>query len=310
MGLFGKKKKIESTVKVCFTTTSDLLGEIESLASRYVKNEYFLVTYSKDKLDIKLLNNARLILETELSKLGINLNKFYSEEYKTVSDTTDDNMKFSYSLYSLIELFNNSLDLYSEKADLRDSLNLCYDKCNGELEKVKVILSDDDTLKGFTGLEPIEIQVEEEIQEVEEVVEDEIEDVESNIIKEEKTSIDNLSSLLVDDESDIDGDLIIDTDNMKVYFIRNSRNEFDEINLNLCIKNKTNKDVVIQCKNVTVDGNETIPRFNCGVSAGKAVYDSIIFKNEVDVLVNFTGTLCMIGAGEVIDEATVTMFRE
>ena len=110
---------------------------------------------------------------------------------------------------------------------------------------------------------------------------------------------------------DVDGDLIVDTEKMKAYFIRISRNEEDELNLNLCIVNKLNKDVVLKIKEVTVDGVSTEPRFTCNIPSESRVYDKMIYKNEISQLVNLEGTFYIVNDNnEVIDEAKLSMFKE
>ena len=47
-----------------------------------------------------------------------------------------------------------------------DTLNLAYNKCNGKLNKVKEVLSDDEAIQKFTGLKPI-VKEEEKIEETE-----------------------------------------------------------------------------------------------------------------------------------------------
>lgn len=304
MGLFGifskNKGKVVCSVPEHYDKTSELIDDIYDLAGRYSIDEKFLNTYSKEKVDIEYLNNARAEIESVLSNLGKNIEEYYNEEYTTVNDTAKRDKNFSYSLDALVVIFNNSLDLYSDNEELRDELNTSYDKCNKELLKVKEILSDDETLQKFTGLKPIE-KVEEPI--IEEV---------SEVPTKEETIINTPE--VIESESnndDVDGDLIVDTEKMKAYFIRISRNEEDELNLNLCIVNKLNKDVVLKIKEVTVDGVSTEPRFACNIPSESRVYDKMIFKNEISQLVNLEGTFYIVNDNnEVIDEAKLSMFKE
>lgn len=304
MGLFGifskNKGKVVCSIPEYYGETSELIDDISDLAGRYSIDEKFLDTYSKEKVDIDFINNARAEIESVLSNLGKSIEEYYNEEYTIVRDTAKKDKNFSYSLDALVVIFNNSLDLYSDNKELRDELNTSYDKCNKELLKVKEILSDDETLQKFTGLKPIE-KVEETI--VEEV---------SEISAKEEPKINTAE--VIESESnndDVDGDLIVNTEKMKAYFIRISRNEEDELNLNLCIENKLNKDVVLKIKEVTVDGVSTEPRFTCNVSSGSRIYDKMIFKNDINQLVNLEGTFYILNDNnEVIDEAKISMFKE
>lgn len=304
MGLFGifskNKGKVVCSIPEYYGETSELIDDISDLAGRYSIDEKFLDTYSKEKVDIDFINNARAEIESVLSNLGKSIEEYYNEEYTIVRDTAKKDKNFSYSLDALVVIFNNSLDLYSDNKELRDELNTSYDKCNKELFKVKEILSDDETLQKFTGLKPIE-KVEETI--VEEV---------SEISAKEEPKINTAE--VIESESnndDVDGDLIVNTEKMKAYFIRISRNEEDELNLNLCIENKLNKDVVLKIKEVTVDGVSTEPRFTCNVSSGSRIYDKMIFKNDINQLVNLEGTFYILNDNnEVIDEAKISMFKE
>lgn len=304
MGLFGifskNKSKVVCSIPEYYGKTSELIDDISDLAGRYSIDEKFLDTYSKEKVDIDFINNARAEIESVLSNLGKSIEEYYNEEYTIVRDTAKKDKNFSYSLDALVVIFNNSLDLYSDNKELRDELNTSYDKCNKELLKVKEILSDDETLQKFTGLKPIE-KVEETI--VEEV---------SEISAKEEPKINTAE--VIESESnndDVDGDLIVNTEKMKAYFIRISRNEEDELNLNLCIENKLNKDVVLKIKEVTVDGVSTEPRFTCNVSSESRVYDKMIFKNDINQLVNLEGTFYILNDNnEVIDEAKISMFKE
>ena len=112
--------------------------------------------------------------------------------------------------------------------------------------------------------------------------------------------------------SEVDGDIIIDTDKIKLYFIRISRDEEERINLNLCIENKLDSDIKIEIKDVTVEACKTIPSFNCNVLAKSIVYEKMVFENNVEQLVNFKGTFLVIDSNlnKVIDEYKISMFDE
>ena len=307
MGLFDifnkNKNKKAARVEECFSETGELLGEIIDLASKYSVEDNLLDKYSKEGKEIVLINKVRENIELALISLGKSLDEYYNNEYATVKVVAKENNNFSYSLDALVVLFNNSLDLYSGNIEVRDNLNLCYKECNIELSKVKEILSDDKAIQDFTGIEPV-------VEEVEEVIEELSKDEE--VTAEELSEEENTALVEDDVNSDVDGDIIVNTDKMKIYFIRISRNEEDEINLNLCIENKLNKDVIVQSKNVSVDGIITEPTFICNIKAEARVYEKMTFKNDIQQLVNFKGTFCLIDGGstKVIDECTVSMFEE
>lgn len=307
MGLFDifnkNKNKKAARVEECFSETGELLGEIIDLASKYSVEDNLLDKYSKEGKEIVLINKVRENIELALISLGKSLDEYYNNEYATVKVVAKENNNFSYSLDALVVLFNNSLDLYSGNIEVRDNLNLCYKECNIELSKVKEILSDDKAIQDFTGIEPV-------VEEVEEVIEELSKDEE--VTAEELSEEENTALVEDDVNSDVDGDIIVNTDKMKIYFIRISRNEEDEINLNLCIENKLNKDVIVQSKNVSVDGIITEPTFICNIKAEARVYEKMTFKNDIQQLVNFKGTFCLIDGGstKVIDECTVSIFEE
>ena len=306
MGLFDifnkNKGKKGPRVEECFSETGDLLGEIIDLASRYSIEDNLLDKYSKDGTEIIIINKVRQELESVLLDLGKSLDEYYNNEYTTVKDTEKENNDFSYSLDALVVLFNNSLDLYSENEEVRDALNSCYKVCNSELIKVKEILSDDKAIEDFTGIKPIVVE------EVEEIIDETPNNEE--VVVEEVSKEENTTLIEEDVDSDVDGDIIVNTDKMKVYFIRISRNEEDEINLNLCIENKLDKDVIVQSKDVSVDGTITEPTFSCSISGKARVYDKMVFKNNVQQLVNFKGTFYVVENDTVIDECKVSMFKE
>lgn len=310
MGLFDmfnkNKNKKASRVEECFSETGELLGEVIDLASRYSIDDNLLDKYSKEGKEIVLINKVRSELESVLVGFGKSLDEYYNNEYVTVKDSRKENESFSYSLDALVVLFNNSLDLYSENEEVRDGLNSCYKLCNIELINVKEILSDDKAIHDFTGIEPVV----EEVEEVEEVIEEPSKD--EKVTAEELSEEENTALVEDDVNSDVDGDIIVNTDKMKIYFIRISRNEEDEINLNLCIENKLNKDVMVQSKYVSIDGVITEPTFICNIKAESRVYEKMTFKNDIQQLVNFKGTFCLIdgGSNKVIDECTVSMFEE
>lgn len=307
MGLFDmfnkNKNKKASRVEECFSETGELLGEIIDLASRYSIDDNLLDKYSKEGKEIVLINKVRAELESVLVGFGKSLDEYYNNEYVTVKDARKENESFSYSLDALVVLFNNSLDLYSENEEVRDGLNFCYKLCNSELINVKEVLSDDKAIQDFTGIEPV-------VEKVEEVIEEPSKD--EKVTAEELSEEENTALVEDDVNSDVDGDIIVNTDKMKIYFIRISRNEEDEINLNLCIENKLNKDVIVQSKDVFVDGLITEPTFSCNIKAESRVYEKMTFKNDIQQLVNFKGTFCLIdgGSNKVIDECTVSMFEE
>ena len=310
MGLFDifSKKKDNNRVPECFSKTSELIDDISNLAYRYSVEEELLEKYNKDGLDINLINSARAALEDVLVSLDKNIDEYYDNEYTSVDKTSSKNKNFSYSLDALVVIFNNSLDLYSENEEVRDRLNEAYAKANEELNKAKEVLSNDEAIQAFTGLKPVE-----KVEVLEEVEESESKDNE-NIEENKSVSVDNEASKVevADDNSDVDGDLIVNTDSMKIYFIRMSRNENDEINLNLCVENKLDKEVVVKCKEVSVDGVSTEPVFSCNISSGNRVYDKLVLKNDIQQLVNFKGTFYMIDSSsdKVIEECNVFMFKE
>lgn len=305
MGLFDmfnkNKDKKEPRVEECFSETGELLGEIIDLASRYSFEDNLLDKYSKEGKEIVLINKVREKIESALISLGKSLDEYYSNEYATVKVAENNN--FSYSLDALVVLFNNSLDLYLGDIEVRDNLNLCYKECNIELSKVKKILSDDKAIQDFTGIMPV-------VEEFEEIIEETSNDEE--VTAEESSEEENTILVEEDINSEVDGDIIVNTDKMKVYFIRISRNEEDEISLNLCIKNKLNKDVVVKSKSVSVDGIITEPTFSCNIEANARVYEKMTFKNDIQQLVNFKGTFFLVegSSTKVIDECTVSMFKE
>ena len=309
MGLFSRNKnksvKKEFKVEECFGVTSELLDQVFNLASRYTIDEHLLGTYSKEWLDVEFLNNARSELETTLLNLGKNLDDYYKGEYTIVKNTVEENKDFPYSLDALIEIYNNSLDLYLENEGVRDELNTCYSKCNKELSKLKEVLSDDKTLQEFTGITPINNDKQEE----EEVVEEIKETSEEEVAEKDSTLVENES---INNEDEVDGDIIIDTDKVRIYFIRMSRNEEDEINLNLCIENKIDKEIIVKAKDISVDGILTEPTFNCSILSGNRIYDKMTFKNDIQQLVNFEGTFYVMESdtSKVIEENKVSMFKE
>lgn len=302
--IFNKKKnnieKIEHKVPEYYGVTSDLLGEVEDLASKYLVNDSMLDIYSKGKLEVKYLNEARKELEEALKGLNKSLEEYYDNEYTISSVTKEKDKTFPYLLEALVVLFNNSLDLYSENESAWDTLNLAYNKCNDNLNKVKEILSDDEAIQKFTGLKPIEKE-EEQVEEAEIVNEESNEEVASD----DAVIIQNISD-------DVDGDIIVNTDKIKVYFIRISRSEDDCLNLNLCIENKTDKNVVVESKEVNVDGRNTEPVFNCNISGESRAFDKMIFNSNVDQLVNLECSLTMkdSNTGERLEECKVSMFKD
>lgn len=91
-----------------------------------------------------------------------------------------------------------------------------------------------------------------------------------------------------------------------------SRNEEDEINLNLCIENKIDKEIIVKAKDISVDGILTEPTFNCSILSGNRIYDKMTFKNDIQQLVNFEGTFYVMESdtSKVIEENKVSMFKE
>lgn len=308
MGLFdifnkNKSKKVQR-IEEHFSETGDLLGEIIDLASNYSygNEDNLLNKYSNEGLEIVFINKVRSELEGVLLDLGKSLKEYYNNEYVTAEDSKGENKSFAYSLDALVVLFNNSLDLYLENEEVRDTLNFCYKVCNVELEKVKEILSDDKAIEAFTGIKKkvvVEEIINEESREEEEVA---IEEREKETAKE----------VYEESFSEVDGDIIIDTDKIKLYFIRISRDEEERINLNLCIENKLDSDIKIEIKDVTVEACKTIPSFNCNVLAKSIVYEKMVFENNVEQLVNFKGTFLVIDSNlnKVIDEYKISMFDE
>ena len=97
--IFNKKKnnveKVEHKVPEYYGVTSDLLGEVEDLASKYLVDESMLDIYSKDKLEVKYLNEARQELEEALKEAvchrkvtDMTENEKYQEIKRNVFDET------------------------------------------------------------------------------------------------------------------------------------------------------------------------------------------------------------------------------
>ena len=310
MGLFSRKKS-KPVEREYFSDTSKAIGDILDLALRYLVDDNLLDTYSEKRLDIDFINKSRAELETAIVNLGKSIAEYYNYEYTSVKDETEAHKNFQHSIDALVTIFNNSIDLYVEDNNSRERLNAAYIRCIKELEKVKEILSDDEVLQAFTGISPVEreeVNIEEE-----KVIEEDPEGEE--VETEADTEADNLQTVEVINEissDEVDGDVIADTDKMRVYFIRMSRNEEDEININLCIKNKTDNEVVVKCKDVSVDRVSTEPTFNCIITGNDMVYDKMILNKEIQQLVNFKGTFFMVekDTSEIIDESSASIFEE
>lgn len=298
--IFNKKKseveKIEHKVPEHYGTTSELLDEVENLALRYLINDNMLDTYNKEKLDIKYINEARAELEKAIKELNKSLEEYYDNEYSAVGNTKESNKNFPYLLEALVAIFNNSLDLYSDDENTWDTLNLAYNKCNHKLNKVKEVLSDNEAIQEFTGLKPIEKEE----------------------VKEEKVKEDNVKTkgefeIATEDLKDEDdGDLIVNNDKLNIYYVRISRNEDESINLNLCVKNKFNKNIIVESKDVSVNGIDTNPKFSISVLAGEKSFDKMVFNTDIAELVNLKCTFVIKdeNTNEVLEECSIDIFKE
>lgn len=298
--IFNKNKseveKIEHKVPEHYGTTSELLDEVENLALRYLINDNMLDTYNKEKLDIKYINEARVELEKAIKELNKSLEEYYDNEYSAVGNTKESNKNFPYSLEALVAIFNNSLDLYSDDENTWDTLNLAYNKCNHKLNKVKEVLSDNEAIQEFTGLKPIEKEE----------------------VKEEKVKEDNVKTkgefeIATEDLKDEDdGDLIVNNDKLNIYYVRISRNEDESINLNLCVKNKFNKNIIVESKDVSVNGIDTNPKFSISVLAGEKLFDKMAFNTDIAELVNLKCIFVIKdeNTNEVLEECSIDIFKE
>ena len=199
-------------------------------------------------------------------------------------------------LEKAIKELNKSLDLYSDDENTWDTLNLAYNKCNHKLNKVKEVLSDNEAIQEFTGLKPIEKEE----------------------VKEEKVKEDNVKTkgefeIATEDLKDEDdGDLIVNNDKLNIYYVRISRNEDESINLNLCVKNKFNKNIIVESKDVSVNGIDTNPKFSISVLAGEKSFDKMVFNTDIAELVNLKCTFVIKdeNTNEVLEECSIDIFKE
>lgn len=81
--------------------------------------------------------------------------------------------------------------------------------------------------------------------------------------------------------NEIDGTLIYDSNNIKV-FVLNNENESNTIwgsELPLYIENNTGNNITIQTRDVSVNGFMMDPVFSCDIATGKKAFDSITFMD-------------------------------
>ena len=276
------------------------MSEFENYASKEERDrgydEYNIEETKKDRrIEVRMVFSNE-DLEKAIKELNKSLEEYYDNEYSAVGNTKESNKNFPYSLEALVAIFNNSLDLYSDDENTWDTLNLAYNKCNHKLNKVKEVLSDNEAIQEFTGLKPIEKEE----------------------VKEEKVKEDNVKTkgefeIATEDLKDEDdGDLIVNNDKLNIYYVRISRNEDESINLNLCVKNKFNKNIIVESKDVNVNGIDTNPKFSISVLAGEKSFDKMVFNTDIAELVNLKCTFVIKdeNTNEVLEECSIDIFKE
>ena len=109
-----------------------------------------------------------------------------------------------------------------------------------------------------------------------------------------------------------DGDLIVNNDKLNIYYVRISRNEDESINLNLCVKNKFNKNIIVESKDVSVNGIDTNPKFSISVLAGEKSFDKMVFNTDIAELVNLKCIFVIKdeNTNEVLEECSIDIFKE
>ena len=101
-------------------------------------------------------------------------------------------------------------------------------------------------------------------------------------------------------------------DVLNIYYVRISRNEDESINLNLCVKNKFNKNIIVESKDVSVNGIDTNPKFSISVLAGEKSFDKMVFNTDIAELVNLKCIFVIKdeNTNEVLEECSIDIFKE
>ena len=89
-------------------------------------------------------------------------------------------------------------------------------------------------------------------------------------------------------------------------------NEDESINLNLCVKNKFNKNIIVESKDVSVNGIDTNPKFSISVLAGEKSFDKMVFNTDIAELVNLKCIFVIKdeNTNEVLEECSIDIFKE
>ena len=134
-----------------------------------------------------------------------------------------------------------------------------------------------------------------------------------NKVKEDNVKTKGEFEIVTEDLKDEDdGDLIVNNDKLNIYYVRISRNEDESINLNLCVKNKFNKNIIVESKDVSVNGIDTNPKFSISVLAGEKSFDKMVFNTDIAELVNLKCTFVIKdeNTNEVLEECSIDIFKE
>lgn len=91
-------------------------------------------------------------------------------------------------------------------------------------------------------------------------------------------------------EEEVIQEVLLDNEAVKITFVGVDNKSFFGPSINLEIENKLDRTIMIQSREVSVNGVMTDPIFSCEVAAGKKAKDSISFdSNDIKELVNVEG---------------------
>ncbi|PID80330.1 MAG: hypothetical protein CSA13_00970 [Clostridiales bacterium] len=105
------------------------------------------------------------------------------------------------------------------------------------------------------------------------------------------------SAVLSVDGLTIEPTVLFEKDNVKVNAVELIRDEYGELGLNVHITNNSDKDITVDCPQLSVNGYMITNLFSAGVRAGQESDESIIFLN--DIMLNYGMPITTVGEIEL-----------
>lgn len=146
-----EEKEVIPNIEDIHDSVVEVLNNILVEAKKYVVDGKFILTHSKEALDILYIDSARFQLERIILSYGLKLEEFYGYDYKSKNEDEDNDKNFGYVFNAYIKLFNNYFEYMKSLTSVVEvtKFNEGMKKSLDYLILAKEIISDEDSVKKY-----------------------------------------------------------------------------------------------------------------------------------------------------------------